>query len=57
MCIRDRVNSAIGAVEMINHYQPDLVVSSGVAGGADIEMSPLDVVVSTECTYLSLIHI
>lgn len=50
-CGIGKVNSAIGAVEMINHYQPDLVVSSGVAGGADVEMSPLDVVVSTECTY------
>ena len=50
-CGIGKVNSAIGTVEMINHYQPDLVVSSGVAGGADIEMSPLDVVVSTECTY------
>lgn len=50
-CGIGKVNSAIGAVEMINRFSPDLVVSSGVAGGADVCLSPLDVVVSTECTY------
>lgn len=50
-CGIGKVNSAIGAVEMINRFEPDIVVSSGVAGGADISMSPLDVVVSTECAY------
>ena len=29
-CGIGKVNSAIGAVEMINHYHPDLVISSGV---------------------------
>lgn len=50
-CGIGKVNSAIGAVEMINRYAPDLIISTGVAGGADAKMSPLDVVVSTECTY------
>lgn len=34
-CGIGKVNSAIGAVEMINHYHPDLIISSGCAGGAD----------------------
>ena len=50
-CGIGKVNSAIGAVEMISHYQPDLVVSTGVAGGADTSLEVTDVVVSTECCY------
>lgn len=50
-CGIGKVNSAIGAVEMIDRYHPDLVISTGVAGGADISLNPLDVVVATECVY------
>lgn len=50
-CGIGKVNSAIGAVEMIDCYQPDLVMSTGVAGGADVTLSPLDVVVAAECAY------
>lgn len=53
-CGIGKVNSTIGAVEMINGYQPDLVISTGVAGGADIEMNPLDVVVGTSYVYHDL---
>lgn len=50
-CGIGKVNSAIGAVEMINRYSPDLVISTGVAGGADTSLNVTDVVVSTECCY------
>ena len=50
-CGIGKVNSAIGAVEMINNYKPDLVVSSGCAGGADTMLNVMDVVVATECVY------
>ena len=50
-CGIGKVNSAIGTVEMINNYHPELIVSSGVAGGADVSLNPTDVVVSTGCTY------
>lgn len=50
-CGIGKVNSAIGAVEMITHYHPDLVVSSGCAGGADVSLNPLDVVVASQCVY------
>ena len=50
-CGIGKVNSAIGAVEMINHYHPDLVISSGCAGGADTSLEVTDVVVATECVY------
>lgn len=50
-CGIGKVNSAIGAVEMIDNYRPDVVVSTGVAGGADDRMSVADVVVGTEYCY------
>ena len=50
-CGIGKVNSAIGAVEMINNYHPDLVISTGVAGGVDTSLEVTDVVVSTECCY------
>ncbi len=50
-CGIGKVNSAIGAVEMINNYAPDLIISTGVAGGADISMNVTDVVVGTEYCY------
>lgn len=50
-CGIGKVNSAIGAVEMINHYAPDLIVSSGCAGGADTTLSVGDVVVASQTVY------
>ena len=50
-CGIGKVNSAIGAVETIDGYHPDLVISTGVAGGADISLNVTEVVVSTECVY------
>ncbi|MGI6232317.1 MAG: 5'-methylthioadenosine/adenosylhomocysteine nucleosidase [Prevotella sp.] len=50
-CGIGKVNSAIGTVEMIRNYQPDLVVSTGVAGGAQTSLNVMDVVVATECVY------
>lgn len=50
-CGIGKVNAAIGAVEMIHRYQPQLIVSSGCAGAADTALNPKDVVVSTECCY------
>lgn len=50
-CGIGKVNAAIGAVEMINRYHPDLIVSSGCAGGADTSLHVTDVVVGTTYTY------
>lgn len=50
-CGIGKVNSAIGAVEMINCYHPDLIISTGCAGGADVSLEVMDVVVSRECVY------
>lgn len=50
-CGIGKVNAAVGAVEMLDAWQPSLVVSSGVAGGAEASLKPLDVVVARECAY------
>ena len=46
-----KVNAAIGAVELIKTYQPDCIISTGVAGGIDREISVMDVVVSSKIVY------
>lgn len=50
-CGIGKVNSALGAQMLITVYRPDLVVSTGVAGGADPTLEVRDVVVSRECCY------
>ena len=46
-----KVNAAIGTVNMINAFHPDIIISSGCAGGADINLEIGNVVVSTSCGY------
>lgn len=50
-CGIGKVNAAIGTVEMIDRYAPDLIVSSGCAGGADTQLHVTDVVVGTSYTF------
>ncbi len=50
-CGIGKVNSAIGAVELIDAYHPNLIISTGVAGGADPTLNVCEVCVSTACTY------
>ena len=45
------VNAAIQAVEMIRKYKPDVIISSGCAGGNGDDINLQDVVVSSELTY------
>lgn len=50
-CGIGKVNSAVGTVEMILGYHPDLIISSGCAGGADTNLEVGDVVVASACCY------
>lgn len=50
-CGIGKVNAAVGTVEMINRYRPNLIVSTGCAGGADTRLKVTDVVVGTQYTY------
>lgn len=50
-CGIGKVNAAMGATTLIEHYQPDCIISTGCAGGIDSVLSVMDVVVSTELVY------
>ena len=50
-CGIGKVNAAVGTVELINNFHPDLIISSGCAGGADKELEVMDVAVASECAY------
>ena len=46
-----KVNAALGAVEMIRNYQPDAIISTGVAGGIDQSLHVMDIVASNRLVY------
>ena len=50
-CGIGKVNAAIGASEMIRRYNPDLMISTGCAGGGRTDMEVMDIVASTELAY------
>ena len=50
-CGIGKVNAAIGAAEMIRQHHPDVIISSGCAGGNGDNLKVQDVVVSTELAY------
>ncbi len=50
-CGIGKVNAAVGVSELIRRYNPNLVVSTGCAGGGCTDIEVMDVVVSTELAY------
>lgn len=50
-CGIGKVNAAVGATELIMRIQPDVIISSGVAGGIDAQVGVMEVVVSSEVVY------
>lgn len=50
-CGIGKVNAASGVTNMIIHFHPDCIISTGVAGGIDKCLHVMDVVVSTDCCY------
>ena len=46
-----KVNAALQALEMIRQYKPDVIVSSGCAGGNGDDINIQDVVVSAQLAY------
>lgn len=50
-CGIGKVNSALGAAELIKAFQPDCIISTGVAGGIDKCLDVMDVVVSSQIVY------
>lgn len=50
-CGIGKVNAAIGALTMIEHFSPSVIINTGVAGGTTAATHPLDVVVATGVGY------
>lgn len=50
-CGIGKVNAAVGASELMAHMQPDVVVSTGVAGGIDEKARVMEVVAASEVVY------
>ena len=50
-CGIGKVNAAVGAVELIRTFQPDCIISTGVAGGIDKCLKVMDVVASGQIVY------
>lgn len=50
-CGIGKVNAAIGATDLINTFSPDTMISTGVAGGADVSLNVQEVVASTQTCY------
>ena len=50
-CGIGKVNATAGTVELIRTFQPDCVISTGVAGGIDSCLKIMDVVVSRQVVY------
>ena len=50
-CGIGKVNAALGAQRMIEEFKPDVIISSGCAGGHGRDIKVQDVVVSTELCY------
>ena len=50
-CGIGKVNAAIGTLTMIKNYNTDLIIDSGVAGGADPSVNVMDIVVGSKVAY------
>lgn len=50
-CGIGKVNAAMGALTLINHFGPDKVINTGVAGGADKVVNVMDIVVGSQVAY------
>ena len=50
-CGIGKVNAALGAQRMINEFHPDIIISSGCAGGNGDDINVQDIVVSSELCY------
>lgn len=51
-----KVNSALSTQNMINEYDPDFIINTGIAGGLDERLDVLSIVISEKLTFHDLDH-
>ena len=44
-CGIGKVNAAVGTISLLNNFEPDLVINTGVAGGADKSVNVMDIII------------
>lgn len=50
-CGIGKVNAAVGTMVMVYNFSPDMIINTGVAGGADKSVNVMDVVVGEKVAY------
>lgn len=50
-CGIGKVNAAVGTMRLVQEHHPDVIISTGLAGGIDIQMQVMDVLAATQCVY------
>ena len=50
-CGIGKVNAAVGTMRLVQEHHPDAIISTGLAGGIDIQMQVMDVLAATQCVY------
>ena len=50
-CGIGKVNAAVGAMRLVQEHHPDAIISSGLAGGIDVQMQVMDVLAAEQCVY------
>ncbi len=50
-CGIGKVNAAWITMLLVEHYQPDLLINSGIAGGYSKDLKTLDIVIGTDVVY------
>lgn len=46
-----KVNAGITTILMIEHFKPDLIINTGIAGGYNENLKPLDIIVAEKVLY------
>jgi adenosylhomocysteine nucleosidase len=46
-----KVNAAVAVQTLVDHFRPDCLINTGVAGGMKSEIKVCEIVISTECLY------
>lgn len=50
-CGIGKVNAAVGTLTLINEYAPELIINTGVAGGAGMDVRQMDIIVGEKIAY------
>lgn len=50
-CGIGKVNAAISTLSLIETYHPDIIINTGVAGGASTSVNQMDIVIGTRIAY------